>query len=275
MTGNARMPATGFPLTLLVIATLLLMPVAAGAFDGSEDETPSCRRQLEGSEKGGKLKSPKFSHLLYSNLTIGASPSFSHFSYLLYNKTKLQPTSSGGLGSAPAVSTAPMTSGEKFKLFYKSSFLSPSAYGLSLLSGVLGEATDNDHGRHMSAGDFAADSLSRAARSMAFRTTANFFEKFAYSVALKQDPRYHRSNRHSTGARFKYALSRLLITQGDNNGKDEFNISQLLGGLTAASIANAWERPERRDIEHTFSRFGKHLAITALKNLLREFLGRQ
>src|SRR6201995_537995 len=48
----------------------------------------------------------------------------------------------------PAVSTAPLTPGEKFHIFAKKSFLSISPYALSILSGVWGEATDKDHGRH-------------------------------------------------------------------------------------------------------------------------------
>src|SRR5262249_29849371 len=140
--------------------------------------------------------------------------------------------------SPPAVSTAPMTVGEKFGLFAKKSFLSPGAYALSILSGVYGEWTDdkNNH-HHANPGDFAADSGTRAARAFAFRANANFFEKFIFASTFKQDPRYHRSDKKGA-AKIGHAISRVFVTQGDRNGKDEFNISFIAGGLAASGMAN-------------------------------------
>ena len=66
---------------------------------------------------------------------------------------------------------------------------------------AFGEWIDDDHHHHSKPGDFAADSLTRAARSFAFGTTASFFEKFAYASLFKQDPRYHKSEKHGAGAR--------------------------------------------------------------------------
>ena len=65
-----------------------------------------------------------------------------------------------------------MTAGEKFKTFVKKSIGSPAPYALSIFGGMLGEVTDKDHGRHMTAGDFLADSMTHAARSFGFRITA-------------------------------------------------------------------------------------------------------
>lgn len=176
----------------------------------------------------------------------------------------------------PPASTAPMTPGEKFKLFAQKSFLSPGPYALSVVSGVYGEWTDNknDH-NHGNPGDFAADSMTRAARAFAFRANANFFEKFMFASLLRQDPRYHRSGRKGAGAKIGYAVSRLFITQGDRNGKAEFNASFLAGGLAASGMANLWERPERQNLHHFATRFTTHLWLTALTNIVREFVGGQ
>jgi hypothetical protein len=144
------------------------------------------------------------------------------------------------------------------------------------LSGVWDEATDYKHKKpHRTAGDFAADSLTHAARSYAFRVTSNFFEKFAYPVVFQQDPRYHRSPYTSFGARVKYAITRVLITQGDGNGKNEFNISFLAGGLSAAGMANLWEPTYHQNIQDTMSRWGTHIALRALTNIFSEFIGGQ
>lgn len=176
----------------------------------------------------------------------------------------------------PAVSTAPMTSGEKFKLFAQKSFWSPGAFALSVVSGVYGEWTDNKNNHHhANPGDFAADSMTRAARSFTFRANANFFEKFMFASLFRQDPRYHRSEKKGAGAKIAYAVSRLFVTQGDRNGKDQFNVSFLAGGLAASGMANLWERDERRDLHHFATRFGVHLGLTALTNILREFIGGQ
>jgi hypothetical protein len=176
---------------------------------------------------------------------------------------------------APAVSTAPMTAGEKFKYFAKKSFFSPSPYALSIFGGLVGEATDNDHGRHMTAGDFLADSMTHAARSFGFRATANFLEKFAFATILKQDPRYHRSNKKSIGGKVVYAATRVFITQGDRCGCDQFNASFLMGGLAASGIAQTWRREEDRTIGKVFTSWASHIGVRAFTNILSEFIGGQ
>jgi hypothetical protein len=174
----------------------------------------------------------------------------------------------------PAVSTAPLTPGEKFRLWAKR-FISPGSYGAAAASGLWNELLDNDEGKKDTVGNYFADAATRAARSYAFGTTAGFFEKFAYASLFHQDPRYHRSDKRGAGAKISYAVSRVFITQGDRCGCDQFNISFLAGGLTAAGISNVWEREERQTVGKTFQRWGTHIGIRALSNILREFIGGQ
>lgn len=176
--------------------------------------------------------------------------------------------------NAPAASTAPMSAGEKFHSWVKR-FWSPGAYGGAIARGMFNELFDNDDNKEDTVGNYFADSMTRAARSYAFGTTAGFFEKFAYATIFKQDPRYHRSDKRSAGAKIKYAVSRVFITQGDTCGCDQFNITFLAGGLTASGIANLWEREERRGWGPTMSRWGYHTAFKALGNMIREFIGGQ
>lgn len=175
----------------------------------------------------------------------------------------------------PAVSTAPMTAGEKFKLFLKKSFWSLTPYALSTFGGILGEATDDDHGRHMTTGDFLADSGTHFARSFTFRATANFYEKFAFATILRQDPRYHRSDRKTVGGKIIYAVTRVLITQGDRCGCDQFNASFLMGGLAAAGTSQLWVREEDKSISKVFTGWASHIGVRAFTNLLNEFIGGQ
>ena len=188
------------------------------------------------------------------------------------NSSQAQASKSTSSNSSSSAFT-PLTPGQKFKYFARSSFMPPTPYGLSVLSGVFSEATDNDHHRHMTTGDFLADSMTHAARSMAFRATANFFEKFAFATAFKQDPQYHRSDKKGV-ARIGYALSRVFITYSDS-GHNQFNTSFFAGGLTAAGISNAWAREEDRTVSSTLSRFGFHVAYRGLSNVVRELFGKR
>jgi hypothetical protein len=176
---------------------------------------------------------------------------------------------------APAASTAPMTAGEKFQYFAKKSFFSPTPYALSIFGGIIGEATDKDHGRHMTTGDFLADSMTHAARSFTFRAASNFFEKFAYATIFRQDPRYHRSDKKSVGGKAIYAVTRVFVTQGDRCGCDQFNASFLMGGLTASALSHTWIREEDRTTSKIFTSWASHIGVRAFTNLLNEFIGGQ
>lgn len=167
----------------------------------------------------------------------------------------------------------PLTVGEKFGLFFKGSFLTVGPYANAAFSGIRGEAFDKDHDPNGDHGNYFADAGTRAARSFAFGATSKFFEKFAYASIFRQDPRYHRSEKKGAG-RIGYAISRVFITEGDKGGS-QFNISFLGGGLTAAFISKTWEREERKTTGKVLSKWGNHVFITALSNVLREFLAGQ
>ena len=168
-----------------------------------------------------------------------------------------------------------MTAGEKFEAWFHKRFLSPGAYATALYNGLWKELQDNDDFKEDTVGNYFADSMTRAARSYAFATTADFFEKALLPSLFRQDPRYHRSGKKGAGAKIGYAVTRVFITQGDRCGCHQPNISYLLGGAGAAVVANAWERSERTGPVHTVKRWGNHIAITALFNVVREFVGGQ
>ena len=272
---------------LLLTATLIsaASPIAAyGLADKKSDSvkaadnsetTPASRRDIPSSSAaGGDRKTINVAYSLYgdgiaveSRRTAPSDPEPSI------------PQKSGKSSSSQisnVVSTAPMTAGEKFNYFMKRSFLSFTPYALSIFNGIVSEATDNDHGRHMTAGDFMADSMTHAARGFTFRATANFFEKFGFATVLRQDPRYHRApGRRSVGARVIYAATRVFVTQGDRCGCNQFNFSFLGGGLAASGLAEQWVRPEDRGIDAVFRRWGSHIGVRMFTNLLSEFIGGQ
>lgn len=269
---------------MLILALIALTAPTAAAFDGPKEDrtavgTPRSTETPSAAAAQSKDKALSIAFALYDGAIspgADAAPTVSTAEPVAVVTRPRRVNAPASTSSLPAASTAPMTPGEKFKLFAKKSFLSPGAYALSVVAGVYGEWTDdkNNH-HHANPGDFAADSMTRAARSFTFRANANFFEKFMFASLFKQDPRYHRSDKKGTGAKIGYAVSRLFITQGDRSGKDQFNISYLAGGLAASGMANLWEREERQDAKHFATRFGVHLGLTAFTNILREFIGGQ
>ena len=174
----------------------------------------------------------------------------------------------------PRISTAPMTAGEKFMFFAKSSFMPPGPYIQSIFTGMWSELFDNNEGKKDTVDDYFADSMTRAARSFGNRAANGFFEKFLYASILRQDPRYHRSGKTGTGARIGWAIGRLFVTRGDRGGSQP-NISFLAGGLSGAFVSREWQREEKQNTNDTLRRWGNHILITGLSNILREFLSGQ
>jgi hypothetical protein len=172
------------------------------------------------------------------------------------------------------VASAPLKAGEKFKIFAKGSFYSRGAIIQPLFSGAIQELLDNDEGKKDTDGNYAADLLTRAARSYAFGTTARFTEDFLLASLFRQDPRYHRVPMRSAKSRILYAISRVFVTRGDN-GNDQFNASFLLGGAMTAAISNVWEREQNKTWGRSARRWGIHIGFSMLGNIGAEFLGGQ
>ena len=177
--------------------------------------------------------------------------------------------------SSTVASTAPMSVGEKFGTWFRSRFLSVGPFGTAVYNGMWKELNDNDDFKKDTVGNYFADSMTRAARSYAFGTTAAFYEKAVLPSLFRQDPRYHRSGKSGAGSRVVYAATRVFVTQGDRCACHQPNVSFLLGGAAAAVTANLWERSERTGPHHTIARWYNHVAMTALYNVVREFVGGQ
>ncbi len=180
-----------------------------------------------------------------------------------------------GPQQSTVVSTAPMSVGEKFEAWFHSRFLSIGPFGSAIFSGMWKELNDNDDFKKDTVQNYFADSMTRAARSYAAGTTNAFFEKALFASLFRQDPRYHRSGKTSAGGKIGYAVTRVFITQGDRCACHQINASFLLGGAAGAGVATLWERRERTGPMHTISRYYNHIAITALFNVVKEFVGGQ
>jgi hypothetical protein len=291
---NSR-PLVRISLAMILISSMFLLATPAAALGRSTDknketdEAASTSKKIEVADPDAdpssamtEAKSPNIAYVLYNN-GVSFRPETAEVAApfeppkpidpnILTVKT-IVPKSFPAL-PPPAVSTAPMTAGEKFNYFARSSFFPPGPYLSSTITGLYGELPDNNEGKEDTFEDYLADSMTRAARSFGNRVANNFFEKFALATIFKQDPRYHRSNKRGTGAKIGYAVSRLFITQGDRSG-DQFNISFLLGGLLGAGVSTVWQRDENQTVGEVFGRWGTHLFIRGVSNIITEFVGGQ
>jgi|SRR5215213_3518441 len=269
-------------LTLLLITTLFaLNSPAVSAFDACDGKEKgaipaSASDDSDCKDDSAGKKGTNIAYKLYTNVKTAPEkvPQPEKAFSTVVSANIRDPKSAPAPIPAPRASTAPLSAGEKFSLFLNSSFRPPGPYAMSIASGLFNEALDNNEGKKDTLGDYFADSMTRAARSYGFRVTANFFEKFAYATVLRQDPRYHRSGKKSAGGKIGYAISRVFVTQGDRSG-DQPNISYLAGGLTAAAISKYWQREENKTTGKIFSRWGTHIGLGILSNILREFIGGQ
>jgi hypothetical protein len=164
-----------------------------------------------------------------------------------------------------ATSRAPLTSGQKFKLFVDKT-ISPSTFVGAAGSAAIGQATNNyeQYGQGWDAYG------KRVGAAYANAASTNFFGTFLIPSLLHQDPRHFFSNRDGFKRKLTYALSRQVVTRTDSGGHT-FNWSRVLSLLISESIANTYLPPEERTAGKTFERAGTRFAIGIGTTLLKEY----
>ncbi|MGH9575950.1 MAG: hypothetical protein ACRD24_09385 [Terriglobales bacterium] len=165
----------------------------------------------------------------------------------------------------PHYPVRPLTTSQKFELFANKVFDRFTFIKAGASAGI-SQARDTHEGYEQGARGFGR----RYGAAFAGQVHSAFFIRFAFPSLLHQDPRYFRKGQGPAGPRIGYAMSRVVVTQGDN-GRRQFNFSQVLGSLFAAALANAYYPEEDRTAGRTFARAGKQVALGAGLNVLKEF----
>lgn len=88
---------------------------------------------------------------------------------------------------------------------------------------------------------------------------------------LHQDPRYFYRGTGSIPSRTYYAVKSVFVTRGDN-GKREFNYSQVLGDFADSGFANFYRTTSDRSASLTVRNSFIILGTNAAGNIIREFL---
>ena len=159
----------------------------------------------------------------------------------------------------------PLTPGAKFKIACYDSF-DPSAF---LVAGVFAGASMAQN-QHRGYGE-GADGYGRYyGASFGDQAISNFMAEALFPTAFHQDPRYFTKGTGGFWKRTGYALSREVITRGDN-GSSQFNISELGGNAVATGIANAYYPDDERTAAKAATRWGTQIGFNALFNEVKEF----
>jgi hypothetical protein len=74
-------------------------------------------------------------------------------------------------------------------------------------------------------------------------TIENFMVGAVFASALHQDPRFYQSGHGGFFTRTGYGVSRIFVTRGDN-GKTQFNASEVFGSAAAAAISTYSYHPK-------------------------------
>lgn len=163
----------------------------------------------------------------------------------------------------------PLTFKQKMELAWKTS-VDPTTIGaVATFAGI-----EQQRNWYQSYGQGAAGYSKRFAASYAGVATGTFLGGAVFPALLKQDPRYYYKGTGSWRSRLWYALSRSVITRGDN-GLPRPNYSDFLGDLAAAGIATSYRPEKNRNAEFVFQSAGIRVAETALANVFQEFLSRR
>ena len=125
----------------------------------------------------------------------------------------------------------PLTSGQKFKVVFRSSF-DPVQYAwYGFLSGI-SQAENSEPGYGQGWEGYAK----RYGSAFADGTIENFMTGAVFPSLLHQDPRFFQSGKGTFVHRTEYAVSRIFVTRTDS-GKSQFNYSEILGSALSAAIS--------------------------------------
>jgi hypothetical protein len=102
------------------------------------------------------------------------------------------------------------------------------------------------------------------------QTSENYFVEFIVPVATHEDPRYYTLGRGGFAKRTIYSLSRVIVTRSDE-GRREFNASEVLGSGMSAALANAYYPSRERSFGNTAKQWGTDIGIDALSMMVKEF----
>ncbi len=159
----------------------------------------------------------------------------------------------------------PLTPKQKMKVAFDDSF-DPSAF---LVAGVFaGVSMAQRQYPHFGVG---AEGFGKYyGGAFADQAIGNIMTEGLFPIALHQDPRYFTKNKGGFWRRTGYAISREVITYGDD-GRNHFNTSEITGNFVAAGISNLYYPAADRSFANTANKWGQQLGLDTFFNITKEF----
>jgi hypothetical protein len=140
----------------------------------------------------------------------------------------------------------PLTPKQKFDISLHT-IIDPYTIGLAfIVGGGFGEIGDT----HTGYGHGTSGLFKRIGASYADNVNGNIIGNALLPVILRQDPRYFRKGVGSIKSRIFYSAMTTFICKGDN-GKTQFNTSNVLGNFISGAISNAYYPSDERGVALT------------------------
>ena len=142
----------------------------------------------------------------------------------------------------------PLTAGQKFDLVYHS-VKDPYTFALAAVVSGFGELSPPAQGYGWGPVGYGY----RYATAYGDNVDGALWGNAILPVLLKQDPRYYRMGPgHSAKSRILHAALSTLICRGDN-GKKQFNFSNVAGNLIAGGLSNVYYPHQQRGYSLIYS----------------------
>lgn len=164
----------------------------------------------------------------------------------------------------------PLTSKQKFELAWKAT-TDPFTFAITAVGAGFQQATNQFGGYGPGVQGYAK----RYSASYGDYVSGTFLGDAILPSLFKQDPRYFYRGTGSRRSRLLYALSRSVITRGDN-GRSQPNYSKILGDLASGGLSNLYyPANDRSGAGLTFENAAIGLAEAAVVNVFQEFVVRK
>ena len=165
---------------------------------------------------------------------------------------------------------APMNAKQKFELAWKAA-IDPTSFVIAGIIAVGQQANNSFPGYGQGAAGYAR----RFGAAYGDFFIGTYLGSAILPSILKQDPRYFYKGTGTTKSRILYAISRSVMTKGDN-GHWQPDYSGILGSLAAGGISNLYYPEGSRDgFDTTVKNTLIGIATSAGVNILQEFVFRK
>ncbi len=162
---------------------------------------------------------------------------------------------------------APLSARQKFHLAWRSTLDPFSFLACGIAAGI--EQDSDDYSGY---GQGAEGYAKRYAASFTDGAVGTFLGGAILPSIFHQDPRYYYQGTGSFTSRARHAMLSVVVTRGDN-GKRQFNYSNVLGTFATAGISNAYyPASDRNGAGLTMGNAAIGLATGAVFGLMQEFV---